>query len=259
MSEMADRKLRVLASSDWHIDASTAGLERLGEVRAHADHLEAVVREQRVDLFLHLGDVFDPGHLRESHYHAELLRMAAGLNGAATHGSVWLAGNHDVLDEGSPLTTLSPLAAVSRHWVNHTHNRLDVAELPACYTRGPVAILCMPYVSRAAMGTPAFRRAWADAFEVASAYAGGRLVVLSHLSLPNMHPGSEQEMPRGREVDFPVEQVLELKPAVVLQGHYHARQVVRVRGLEVQVVGAPVRFTFGERADGERGYLLVEV
>jgi hypothetical protein len=83
--------------------------------------------------------------------------------------------------------------------------------------------------------------------------------VLSHLSLPNMHPGSEEEMPRGREVDFPVERVLELEPAVVLQGHYHARQVVKLRGLEVQVIGAPVRFTFGERADGERGYLLVDV
>lgn len=252
--------LKLLVSSDWHLDASTAGLQRFSEVRAFVDTLRGVIHEQRVDLFIHTGDLFDPGHLRESFYQSELLRMAAELNRAATCGSVWLSGNHDVLEDSGPVTTLSPLAALSRHWLMASpHHQLDVAELPACYTRGPVALLCLPYVSRAAMDTPGFRSAWVDAFEQASSYAGGRLVVLSHLSLPNMHPGSELEMPRGREVDFPVELVLELKPAVVLQGHYHARQVVNVRGLEVQVVGAPVRFTFGERGDGERGYLLVEV
>lgn len=255
----ANQKMRILVSSDWHLDAATAGLERLSEVRAFAEHLIDVAQRERVHLFVHLGDLFDPGHLRESAYQAELLRVAAELNGAATMGSLWLAGNHDVLEDSGPTSTLSPLAALSRYWRHWGAQPIHVADLPALHTRGEVAFLCLPYVARAAMGTPGFRTAWVRAFEEAQRYVGGRLVVLSHLSLPNMHPGSEADMPRGRDVDFPVEQVLELQPAVVLQGHYHARQVVRVRGLEVQVVGAPVRFTFGERADGERGYLLVEV
>lgn len=252
--------MKLLASSDWHLDANTAGLSRLGELRAFADHLVEVIREQHVDVFVHTGDLFDPGHLQESSYHAELLRIAAELNQAATYGSIWLPGNHDVLDESYPTTTLSPLATVAQYWASGTNkHRIDVPELPALRTRGAVAFLCLPYVSRAAMATEQYQDCMEIAFEEARQYAGGRLVVLSHLSLPNMHPGSEAEMPRGREVDFPVHQVLELRPAVVLQGHYHTRQVVQVQGLEVQVVGAPVRFTFGERNDGARGYLLVEV
>lgn len=253
--------MKLLATSDWHLDAVTAGLERCLEVKAYASELVQVVEREEVDLVLHLGDLLDPGHLRDSAYQRVLFQLAAQLNSAARYGSIWLPGNHDVLDEAEPTSTLSPLAAASAAWASHDPNPLQVVELPKFVMRklpeGRANFLCLPYVSRATMNTAVYQ----EAFQEALRQAEGRsnLVVLSHLSLPGMHPGSEEEMPRGREVAFPLQEVKKLNPALVLQGHYHKRQTVKVSGLVVEVVGAPVRFTFGERADGPRGYLLVEL
>ncbi len=252
--------MRLLVSSDWHLDAVTAGLGRLGELEAFAAHLGQVIEKEEVDLFLHLGDVLDPGHMRESAYQRVLLRIAADLNRRTKYGSLWIPGNHDVLDESVPVSTLSPMAAASEAWANHDPNPLQVEELPRLVERkAPGArahFLCLPYVSRATMNTEVYQRAFQRAFQEAE---GKNAVVLSHLSLPGMHPGSEDEMPRGREVPFPVEYVKRIGPAAVLQGHYHNQQRVNVGGLQVDVVGAPVRFTFGERRDGPRGFLLVDL
>lgn len=261
------RDMRLLVTSDWHLDATTAGLDRLGELEDFSRGLEVVVEREEVDVVLHLGDLLDPGHLDESRYQRVLLGCAARLTKAAKYGSVWLAGNHDVIDTDVPTSTLSPLAMVAEEWWGghgDLYNQLRVLELPRFFTLGTVSFLALPYVARTAMQTPEYQRAYVDAVSAASAVGAPHeriapLVVLSHLSLPGMHPEAAGE-PRGREVSFPVEDVRAMRPDLVLQGHYHARQVVQLGdGLQVQVVGAPVRFNFGERQDGERGYLMVDL
>lgn len=263
--------MRILATSDWHLDATTAGLARLPELEAYVSYLVAAVRTEKVDLVLHLGDVLDPGHLFESMYQRNLLEYAASLTKAATYGSLWIPGNHDVLDTDTPLSTLSALECVSRHWQTRplrtedevgVPHWLSVVQEPKVSLYPGVAVLCLPYVSRAWTMSVFNKDRLKGALEAAARVrkAGSRkLVVISHLSLPGMHPGSEDEMPHGREVPFPVEEVKALKPDLVLQGHYHEPQEVDVSGLKVQVVGAPLRFTFGERKGAPRGYVLVDL
>lgn len=253
--------MKLLVTSDWHEDAFTAGVPRLDELVGYVDHLVGVCRQEKVDLVLNLGDVFDPGNPRECLYQTRLIEMASALTRASRLGSLWLTGNHDVLDCYPPLSTLSPLAALSKAWrlkVWPGEQELEVVDMPRLVEMPHVNLLCLPYVSRAAETSGAYQKALSEALEAARGKPDP-LLVLSHLSLPNMHPGSEAEMLRGREMPFPLEQVLELRPAVVLQGHYHARQSMKLKGLQVEVVGAPARYTFGERDDGERGFLLVEV
>lgn len=272
--------MRLLFTSDWHRDATTAGLAREGELSLYVDHVEEVVRREQVDVVLGLGDFNDPGQLAEVRYQRGLIHDVARLTRAAAVGSVWIPGNHDVQEVVPALSTLSPLAEVVRSvgiGAEHAERlvpwgvvsrrgvfeQVRVAELPTLielkgHGEG-VAVLCLPYVSRAVERTEEYRKAQQRAFQLARHNPCPTLVVISHLSLPGMHPGSEEEMPRGREVPFPLKEVKALKPALVVQGHYHARQTVDVEGLRVEVVGAPLRFTFGEREDGQRGYLLAEV
>jgi hypothetical protein len=84
-----------------------------------------------------------------------------------------------------------------------------------------------------------------------------RVLIAGHLNLEGITPGSETlDMPRGRDVFFPIEEALATfgDRAILLNGHYHERQVYR----GVQVVGSLERLGFGELRN-EPGYLLVEV
>ena len=88
----------------------------------------------------------------------------------------------------------------------------------------------------------------------------GRLIVLSHLSLRGMVPGSEsREMARGRDCYLPLEILDEVsKPTLVLSGHYHKPTEWR-RGPgkhTVHVVGSIDRFTFGEEDNEPRAMVL---
>lgn len=265
--------MRILVTSDWHVDAVTAGVERLPELAEYVSALEDAIHEHGVELVLNLGDCWDPGSLQdprwarffyESQVHlasAVLSRMPRdpGLDyhlSQAFHraGVLCIPGNHDVLDTETPTSTLSPLRAARAPHVL-------VLEEPTAYRVGDLTVLALPYVSRAYERTDAYNRALGDALEAAErAAANSPVVVIGHLSFDNMHPGSESEdMARGRDVMFPVAAVEEVGPLLVLNGHYHQRQTIRRGKLDIEIPGAPIRFTFGERADGPRGFLILEV
>jgi hypothetical protein len=84
-----------------------------------------------------------------------------------------------------------------------------------------------------------------------------RVLVLGHLNLEGIEPGSETtDLPRGREVLFPLEACGEVYGgrALLLNGHYHRRQSYK----GVQIPGSLERLTFGEAANAP-GYLVVDV
>lgn len=259
--------MKILVTSDWHVDAATAGVERLPEIAEYVSALEIAIDEQEVDLVLNLGDSWDPGSVHdprwcrfvyESFTHlgrAVRSRVDGGGNGP---GLVAIPGNHDVVDVSDPTSTLSGLRVAG-------DSATLVLEAPSCHgiVRGSqhVALLALPYVSRAYERTDGYRRALDDALEAAlRAARNSPVVVLGHLAFEGMVPGSESaEMARGREVAFPVDLVAEVSPTVVVNGHYHARQTIRRGALDVEIPGAPIRFTFGEARDGARGFLVLEV
>lgn len=251
---------KILVTSDWHVDAVTAGVERLPELAEHVSAIEMAIHDQKIDLVLNLGDCWDPGSVLDPRWTRFVYESFVHLGRAAFQvsgnqgGLIAIPGNHDVIDTADPTSTLSGLRVVEPHGVT-------IHEEPSCWGHGDVALLALPYVSRAYEKTDFYRRCLDMSLEAALRASRSRpLVVLAHLSFDGMHPGSEStDMARGREVMFPVELVEQLSPAVVLNGHYHQRQTIRRGALDIEIPGAPIRFTFGEAKDGPRGFLVVEV
>lgn len=261
--------MKIAMISDLHLDAATGGVERLPELVAFFEHVKATIVEHDVDVLMMLGDVFDPGARREAELQSVFLRYAFELHSACALGSVWIAGNHDVIErrsDGVATTVLSPLDAVVRYGpLIHGHRGPCVAEEPRVFLFGEemprVLVLALPYMARLSGGDyeAHFDTALEELDALPESWKKLPLVVVGHLMFEGMTPGSESEMLRGRDIPFPLERVAALRPALVANGHYHKRETITRGGLEIEIVGAPVHMTFGERDDGARGLLIVEV
>lgn len=259
--------MKILVSSDWHCDAVTAGVERMPELVSFAQEIDAAIQEQEIDLVLNLGDCWDPGTVNDPRWcrfiystfvHLGRTTRLRSDGGGNAPGLLCIPGNHDVIDTSEPTSTLSGLDVAGDPSV-------EVFERPTCYgvTRQNqhAALLALPYVSRSYERTDDYRRSLEVALEAAlRAARNSPLIVFAHLAFEGMIPGSETtDMARGREVQFPVALVEELSPTLVLNGHYHQRQTIRRGALDIEIPGAPIRFTFGEAKDGPRGFLVLEV
>lgn len=248
--------MRVVAVSDVHGDAVTAGVRRFDEVqRSMLDAMGEAIRE-KAGAFVFCGDLTDPDS-------GLVLVQCLGLalfvaRQLERHGvtSIWIAGNHDVGNDGEGTTTIDPLSALASSDLTPGAARVYVATQPATFIVRGVEFTCLPYPSVA------------TAYDPARAVEGcktriGPLVILSHLSVRGIIPGEESaEMPRGRDVWFPEDAVAEIarvRPTLVLQGHFHRRQVFTTKsGLPIQIVGSIATFSHGEDR-GVPGYVVVDV
>ena len=91
--------MRIVASSDWHLDAVTSGVERWEEVEAAIDHSVELAKSEKADLYVMAGDVCNPDShcaVRAVKKTIEVARRFA-LAGIA---SGWVGGTHAVCAEG---------------------------------------------------------------------------------------------------------------------------------------------------------------
>ena len=250
--------MRMIVSSDWHLDAVTAGVRRYDEHFEYAQALEKITREQSIDLLVLLGDFFDPGSM-VAHKCERFLFDAVGRLSEFTR-VVLIAGNHDVV-EGSdhPTTVLSAMRQATCYGFGD--GAVTVVEEPGVYDfDGKVRLVCLPYVSRALryLYSESSRGFWASA----TMGPGDELpiVVCGHLTVAGADLGSEsEEFARGTELDFPATRVAELNPAAVFNGHYHKPQTVKLGGVDIVIPGSPQRLTFAETGDYKKGFLVVDV
>jgi exonuclease SbcD len=86
--------MRILHTADWHFGRTLEGRDRRAEQEAFVEELCRIVEDERVDLVLVAGDVYDafnpPAWAEELFYHA-LERLAD----EGRRGVVVIAGNHD--------------------------------------------------------------------------------------------------------------------------------------------------------------------
>jgi DNA repair exonuclease SbcCD nuclease subunit len=251
--------VKVVVASDFHADWTSLGVSRFDEVRAAA--MQAVDHAIAIDagLFLFPGDLADPDTGGATFRAVGLaIEMALRLVRAGIP-SVWIAGNHDVCEDGSGASTLTPLVDVARHF-----QCIYVAERPAVFypcnriesIQGPeLAVLCLPFVpaSHGVDMTEATRELWKGIPE------GTPVLVASHLSIPGIVPGTETtELPRGREVTYPLAETT--RAAHRVSGHYHQRQAFDPGdgGPPIYVAGALARLGFGEQ-DHDPGFIVIDV
>jgi len=233
--------MKILVTSDWHGDATTAGVERYEDVEAAAlEVLDAAINDAGlVDAFFFLGDLTDPDPPRCWRAAELAIRIAKELHTAGIP-SVWLTGNHDVLEDGNGSHTLQPLKATGFGWVVDGPGVSSV--IPG------IKFLALPFVARSNNYDP---------IEVVKRSAGESVqLVVGHLNVEGIEPGSESsEFARGRDVFLPLAQIKQAWPnAVVCNGHYHRPQEYH----GVHVPGSLVRLTRAE-ANNTPGYLMIEV
>lgn len=234
--------MNVFCSGDWHLDWSTGGYPRRDDVERSAGQVLDAAAARAGDLFVFLGDLCDPSEAAAYRSIAFALMFAGVLKRAGVR-SLWLTGNHDVTEDGVGTSVLTPLAAAGH----------ELIARPAVLTHEGVRVVCLPY-------TPA---CWGyDPREVVREFASARqegkyagpVLVVGHLNVEGITLGSEtKEMPRGREVFYPVEECHALLPdAVLVNGHYHHAQEFR----GVRHPGSLQWLTFGE-SNNATGYLVV--
>jgi DNA repair exonuclease SbcCD nuclease subunit len=233
--------MKLVVSSDWHGDHVSMGHPRYAEIkRAVCATVDAAIEEE-VDAYLFLGDLCDPegpGVFRS----VELAIAAALRLEAEDIPSFWIAGNHDVLEDGSGETTLTPLRAVQQD-----SDLVTVIERPGFYKVCGLDMLALPFTATSYPYDPrAAAKKPAD-------------IVISHLNVPGIIPGEETtEMARGRDINFPFEETKRAK--LRLQGHYHRQMDFDPGdgGVPIRIPGSLARLTFGE---GEHlpSFLIVEV
>ena len=190
--------------------------------------------DEKCGLYLFTGDLADPDSGSIVLRCAELaVDVATEL---ATHDitSGWVAGNHDVAEDGEGTTMLSPLKGLASFSV-YVFDRADRFKMP-----DGTLVIGLPY--------PSLNRPYAPTPMLASLQTSDAraTIVATHLQYPGITPGEEsREMPRGRDVPFPWEAC---RPEwLVLGGHYHERQVwTAPNGVRVHVAGSLARLTHGE-------------
>jgi len=236
--------MKILVVSDLHLDWVTHGVPRFEELR-RALLVEVVGKavDEEIDAFLFLGDLCDPDSgpvvFRAM---ATSITLAKKLEAYGIE-QVWIPGNHDVIEDGSGTTTLTPLAAIANDVV-HVHERPGKVVL-----KESVTVITLPFVASSEAYDP---ESWVEG---AMKGVVGPVVVAGHMTnIPGVTPGEEAtEMPRGREVRFPIEKCG--RADVLLNGHFHRQQKTESG---IWIPGSLARLTFGE-SDHQPGFLIVEV
>ncbi len=243
--------MRLLISSDWHADAKTLGHARFSEVEEAVHQTVQQAVDLKVDAYCFLGDLCDPDAGSSVFRSVELAVWAATTLSRAGVTNIWIPGNHDVIEDGSGDTTLSPLRPIAKE---SEHVWLFEQPGTATFDLHNTRVHALPYTATSHPYDPekVVDYIWTQ---------GGVHVVLAHLSVEGVQPGEEtKEMPRGRDVTFPRSKFTgDMNGVYLFNGHYHRRQTHKLPGfLPVHIPGSPARFTFGEQ-DNSPGCLLVEV
>lgn len=242
--------MRFHIASDWHADASTNGLDRFDEIRdaAYAVALSAVDSKKKgIDsAFIFAGDLCDPDTTRAFRAIALAIEIALFLAHAKVP-SLWIAGNHDVIENDRGSTVLEPLRLIADRQTSIT-----VAENPMYWSFRGSCVMALPFVARANAYDPE------EFVERSTSLVPDLALIVGHLTVPSAQRGSESDdFARGRDMIFPVETCRKRwgNRCILVNGHYHRKQVTKDG---VHIPGSLVRLRHDEEQH-EPGYLVIEV
>jgi len=239
--------MKIMVTTDWHLDAITDGVARWDEVEGLVDYSVKVAKEESVAVYIFNGDLCDPDGWNSVRAQAKIIQVGLELH-AAGIAFIALAGNHDVVEDGLGTTTLSPLAAADlAEKVFEQPGEVVIANPnPA---RPDLHVVGLPFTPSSHKYDPekAIKR-------MSNTRKGEATLVLSHLNIKGIAAGSEtKDFARGREVYLPIEAVRRKWPAAtIVSGHYHTSQEFN----SVHVVGSLARLRHDEEAHDPSLFIL---
>ncbi|KIL38289.1 nuclease SbcCD subunit D [Gordoniibacillus kamchatkensis] len=246
--------MRILHTADWHFGRTLEGRSRLEEQAAFMDELTAIVREERIDLVLVAGDVYDsvnPPAAAEKLFYEGVSRLAEG----GKRPVAIIAGNHDHPER---LAASAPLAG---------GQGVTLVGLPAAgllsfdiaRTGERALMYALPYPSESRLGElledeaseEALRSAYSEriarlvAREAAAFRPDSVNLLMSHLYVLG---GAESDSERPIQVGgaYTVDtSALCAGAQYVALGHLHRPQTVKAPSL-LRYCGSPLAYSFSE-------------
>ncbi|NSW89186.1 MAG: exonuclease SbcCD subunit D [Firmicutes bacterium] len=281
--------MRILHTSDWHLGKSleqiNRQINRIDEQREFIECLCKIVEEERIDLVLVSGDVYDtynpPTAAEELFYDA-----VDKLNARGRRAVVVIAGNHDNperLCAASPLAYKNgiillgyPGSDPGTYKINTDNIKLVNSgpgwlELGIAHCNESAVILTLPYPSEARLEEVLTREADEELLQKAYSDKVGNLLgrlkenfrkdtinlAMSHLF---MRGGRESESERTIQVGgaFTVDpSVLPSNAHFVALGHLHRPQWVKNAPCPACYSGSPLAYSFSE-ADYSKALYIID-
>lgn len=209
------------------------GVRRLEEIEASAWETAKAAKKAGCAHYLFTGDLCDPDKNMNVYDAVRVAQDIALWLAKEKIASHWIAGNHDVIEDGSGTTTITPLKALG--------GIVRVYERPALFRfDDDMTMIALPFVATSHPYSP--EKFVTDSLpEVGTDF----LIVAGHLNIEGVIPGEEtHEMPRGRDVFYPTKVLGKVpNPKLLVNGHYHRRMVTKEG---IHVPGTIARLTFGE-------------
>lgn len=255
--------VKILHTSDWHVGRRIRGRDRSDEHRAVLDELVGIADDNKVDLTLVAGDVFDtssPAPVSEEIVWKTLLDLAAIAPVAV------IGGNHDNqrrLDAVAPLLERAGVAMVGAPKSRAKGGLLDlddagirVAMLPFVSQRGIVkAEHIMSYEPDQHAGAFADRLRQLVELLTEEMTTDTVNILMSHLTVYGAVAGGGERQAHIFGYAIPASAFPGHLSYVAL-GHLHRQQKMPHSGA-VWYSGSPLQLDFGE-VDDAKGVLLVE-
>lgn len=276
--------MRILHTSDWHLGKSLEQINRISEQREFIDCLCKTVEEQKIDLVLVAGDIYDtynPSAAAEELFYEAIER----LNDKGRRAVVVIAGNHDNperLCAASALTYKTgiillgyPASDAGEHKINDIDIRIADSGpgwlelvVPGCGHNA--VIITMPYPSEARLqevlsqeaDEGSLQRAYSDKIGGIFANLGAKFrddtvnLIVAHLFLMG---GSTSDSERTLQVGGAMTVnpgIMPDKTHFAALGHLHRPQEIRNAPCPVFYAGSPLAYSFSESDYSKAVYIV---
>ena len=267
--------IRILHTSDWHIGRRLKERDRSEEFRKFFAWLSGVIREEKIDVLLVAGDVFDnttPSVQAQDVYYSFLAEIAE----SSCRHTVIISGNHDspaFLDAPSSLLNLSHIHVIGTARDNPAD---EVITLTDSDGKAELIVCAVPYLRDRDVRTltssdnPAdserallagIRAHYSGVFERARELQGDSdvpVVAMGHMFIQGgrtVHDDGVRALYVGTALQVGADVFPEWLTYTAL-GHLHSPQ--RAGREDVRYSGSPIPMGFGE-AGQEKGVYVVEV
>ena len=256
--------MRILHTADWHIGQRLHERQRIDEHKEFLNWLLNTIQEQKVDLLLVSGDIFDtalPSAEATNLYYSFLFRL---FNETDAY-TVIIAGNHD-----SPRHLDAPKEFLKMgriHVVGLTHDPAEcVVEIPP--DNPQIAIAAVPYLSENELPHVSFEsdikkqeryRERLKSFYhdcVSNMPENIPKILMGHLFVQGGSVGdSERNIQIGGATAIEANDFPDNVDYVAL-GHLHRPQSIKGKEYPIQYAGSPIPLRFNEASYEKKAFLL---